>query len=85
MPRMAGRQQELGPRCRRSDALTAHKTSPAANGRAASTSGVCDLPPHLLGASPQIQFSPHPSPFTTLTLTHMTAGTSLTHYPLLLS
>lgn len=28
MPRMAGRQQELGPRCRRSDALTAHKNQP---------------------------------------------------------
>lgn len=57
---------------RQSDALTAHKTSPAANGRAGSAFDVCDLPPHLLGASPQIQFSPHPSPFTTLTLTHMT-------------
>lgn len=63
------------------DALTAHKTCPATNGRAASTCGVCDLPPHLLGASPQ----PTPLPilllFTTLTLTHMTAGTSLTHCP----
>lgn len=83
-PGWQDRQQEHGPRCRQSDALTAHKTSPAANGRAASTSAVCDLPPHLLGASPQIQFSPHPAPFTTLTLTHMTAGTSLTHYPPLL-
>lgn len=51
-------QQELGPRCSESDALTAHKTCTAANGRAANARlFVTDLPPHLLGASPQTQSS----------------------------
>lgn len=82
MPRMAGRTTRTWPPdCTEGDALTAHKTCPAANGRAASASGVCNLPPHLLGASPQPTPLPVPLPFTTLTLIHMTAGTSLTHCP----